>query len=128
MRLLVDTHAFIWFSTDDKRLSTNAGEILSDRSNELLISVGSFWELAIKSRLGKLSLSTSFGEFVNEASIRVPFSLLPLEMPHIELVSQLPIHHRDPFDRMLVAQAIVERVPVLTNDAEFENYDIKIVW
>lgn len=128
MRLLVDTHAMLWWLRDDSRLSRTARGILGDGSNALVWSIASSWEIAVKLRVGKLQLDRPihrlFADIVNDQGVEV----LPIGHEHCSGVSGLPLHHRDPFDRMLVAQARHERVAILTTDPKLDAYDVELTW
>lgn len=128
MRFLVDTHAILWWLRDDPRLSRTARAIVGDGGNELLWSIASSWEIAVKVSTGKLGLDRPlhrlFADLVGEQGVVV----LPIGHQHCARVAELPPHHRDPFDRMLVAQAQQERVPILTADPKLGAYDVETVW
>lgn len=128
MRLLVDTHAMLWWLRDDHRLSRRARATLADGGNELLWSIASSWEIAVKLRIGKLELDRPldrlFADLVSEQGVE----LVPVGHEHCSRLGNLPIHHRDPFDRMLVVQAQHARVPILSADSKFSAYDVEIVW
>ncbi len=111
MRLLLDTHALLWFLGGSDRLSTNARAAIEDVSNTRLFSVASAWEIAIKTSLGKLSLTTSFAQLIPGQLHANAIQLLPIHPAHMAALIGLPFHHRDPFDRMLVAQAVAEGQP-----------------
>jgi PIN domain nuclease of toxin-antitoxin system len=127
MRLLLDTHTFLWFIEDNPRLSSDARKILESEVN-LLISVASLWEIAIKNSIGKLSLAQPFGTFINSQLETKAIELLPIAITHLAMITTLPIHHRDPFDRLLVAQAMVEQMPIVSMDDKFDPYGIKRLW
>ena len=128
MRALLDTHAFLWWIADDSRLSKKAREIIADGHNELFLSAASGWEMAIKARLGKLQLSDSLERFVPEQLIINGIEGLPVQMRHTLHVQTLPDYHRDPFDRLLVAQAQLEGLPILTRDPYIARYQVKTIW
>jgi len=128
VRLLLDTHAFLWFSSGDPRLTTSAKELIADLENDLLLSIASVWEMAIKSSLGKLDLPDTLEAFLSSAQEHVSFQILPIELSHATYVAALPFHHRDPFDRLLVAQATVEGIPLLSADSRFELYAVERRW
>lgn len=124
MRLLVDSHVLLWHLLDDRRLTPGpTGRIEAD-DVEVLVSVASFWEIAIKSALGKLEAPEDLPRRVEEFG----FEPLAIAVEHAWAVRQLPHHHRDPFDRLLIAQAQVEGLPILTADPAFDAYDVKVVW
>ena len=125
MRVLLDTHAFLWSITGDDRLSKTAEKIFLDPKNNLFFSAASFWEICIKMSLGKLSLKSGWFKTIKE-EIRInAVQWLPVEMPHCLELTKLPFHHRDPFDRMLIAQAMVENLHLLSRDPRLSAYEIK---
>jgi PIN domain nuclease of toxin-antitoxin system len=123
-RLLLDTHAVLWWLTDDPALSAPARDALADPVNEPLVSAASIWEIAIKRSLGKLTAPDDLPSRVAEQG----FSWLPVNAMHAWQVRELPAHHRDPFDRLLIAQALVERLPIITTDPRFNDYGIEVYW
>ena len=128
MRLLLDTNAFLWWVLDDSRLSTTARELIADPATEVLFSTVSGWEIAIKARTGRLDLPEDVPSFVLDQLRRNRFSVLPVELRHALRVHGLPDHHRDPFDRLLVAQAEIEAVPLLSRDPLLAAYGIELRW
>ena len=127
MKLLLDTHTFLWFIEDSPRLSTEAKNLL-ESDTDLLISVASLWEIAIKINIGKLTLAQSFEAFIPAQIVKNAIELLPIAIEHLAVVTSLPLHHRDPFDRLLIAQAMVEQLPLVSIDEKFDPYNIKRVW
>lgn len=127
MNLLLDTHVFIWFSEDRFELSAKAKQLIEDPHNVSFISISSLWEMAIKVSLGKLTINRSF-ERTMQAIEENGFEILPITFEHTLQVSQLPFHHRDPFDRILIAQSIVESIPIITADAAFGHYPTTLIW
>jgi len=123
-RLLVDTHALLWWLTDDAALSPAAREAVAAPATEPLVSAASVWEIAIKRSLGKLTAPDDLPERIVDGG----FSWLPVSPAHAWQVRDLPPHHRDPFDRLLVAQALTERLPVVTADARFAEYGVDVRW
>lgn len=128
IRALLDTHVFVWFIGGEERLSRAARELLQDRENEILISVASLWEIAIKHSLGKLDLERPFAELIPGQLDRQGITILPLELAHLTEVDRLPFHHRDPFDRVIAAQALSERIPVISVDAALDPYGVTRIW
>jgi PIN domain nuclease of toxin-antitoxin system len=128
VRVIVDTHAFVWMSNDAPSLSARARSVVTDASNELVFGIGSAWEMAIKHALGKLELRHSYREFIDRAIHRGPITLLPITLDHLARVGTLPHHHRDPFDRLLVAQSMVEGLPIVSADAALDVYGIQRIW
>ena len=126
-RYLLDTHVWLWFCLRPERLSVSVSTILVDADNDILFSSVSAWEIAIKQGLGKLTLPGPAASYVPDRLQKTQLSVLPIQLSHALAVSSLPQHHNDPFDRLLIAQASVERVPVITADRKFSDYDIDIV-
>lgn len=128
MKLLLDTHAFIWWDRDLAKLPTDILNRLQSPENQVLLSLASLWEIQIKLQLGKLTLSGSLANIVRQQQAEKNITLLPIEFSHILELEQLPQHHRDPFDRLLIAQSRVELVAIVSRDAIFESYDCQVVW
>ena len=128
MRALFDTHTLIWWFLDDISLTPTVREIISNAENELLVSAASAWEIAIKHRLGKLR---KVADLVSDFSTRIEregFQLLPISAEHAIRAGLLPVPHKDPFDRMLIAQAQAENTPILSNETMFESYGVRRLW
>lgn len=128
MRLLLDTHAFIWFANSDPQLSDRAKGLIENADNDIFLSAASLWEMAIKVSLGKLHIAQPFGIFIIEQMRFNDFSLLPITVAQIALVTTLPFHHRDPFDRLLIAQAAAEQFPIVSRDEMFDLYSVQRLW
>ena len=128
MRILLDTHTFLWWIADDPQLSIAARQIIENTANILYLSAASGWEIAIKARLGKLKLPDDLRGYVAAQISRNSIQVLPIEMSHALQVYALPDHHRDPFDRMLVAQSQVEQLPILTIDPLIAKYAVATIW
>jgi PIN domain nuclease of toxin-antitoxin system len=126
MQLLIDTHILIWFFEGNKLLAKSRRQIIANPNNDVFISIASLWEIAIKISLGKLTLSKPLVEIVRQIAVE-NIEILPIAPKHILQVSVLTFHHRDPFDRILVAQSQVENLPVMTDDREFGDYRINIL-
>jgi PIN domain nuclease of toxin-antitoxin system len=124
MRLLPDTHAALWLLGGDERLSRRAERLLKDASNEVLLSAAVVWEVAVKRSLGKLDAPEGFADLLLDAGA----APLGVSLEHAEAVAELPWHHRDPFDRMLVAQADLEQAVLVTSDARLSAYEVRIAW
>jgi PIN domain nuclease of toxin-antitoxin system len=124
MKVLLDTHAFLWSITGDDRLSKTAEEIFLDPDNNLFFSAASFWEICIKMNLGKLSLKRGWFKTIQEEMRINAVQWLPVEMRHCVELTKLPFHHRDPFDRMLIAQAMVADLQLLSRDGRLSAYEI----
>ena len=126
MRLLIDTHILIWFLEGNTLLSKLRRQIIAKSQNEVLVSIASLWEIAIKISIGKLTLTKAFADVIKQISIE-NIEILPISPEHILQVSILPFYHRDPFDRIIIAQAQVENLLIVTDDGEFSNYEIEIL-
>lgn|SRR5262245_21548941 len=127
MKVLLDTHAFIWWDSDPSLLSSTALAVCRDPANTLLLSVASVWEMQIKSQLSKLNLGLALRDIV-EAQQQNGLLLLEIRLEHVLAVDALPMPHKDPFDRILAAQAIAEGAVLLTADAIFGQYPVNVVW
>jgi PIN domain nuclease of toxin-antitoxin system len=127
MRILLDTHVWLWWLSEPEQLPPRIRQAIEEGSNEILISVASSWEIAIKYALGKLPLPETPGNFVPSRLLREGFSTLHIEHRHALAVASLPPHHRDPFDRLLIAQAQAESIPIATVDSIFEYYDVELI-
>lgn len=128
MRLLLDAHALIWAVDDPARLGSQARAALSNPGNDVVLSAGTIWELAIKSGLGKLSLGQSYGQWMAQSIIDLGATILPITVEYADAQANLPPHHRDPFDRMLVAQAQVEKIAIVSGDVLLDRYGVSRVW
>ena len=128
MRFLLDTHAFIWFILNRPALSSRARSIIEDGNSELLLSMASLWEMAILTSLGRFVLTQPFAPFMQEQLELNDIRVLPITLDHVAVVATLPFHHRDPFDRLLIAQSIVEGIPLISRDPAFIAYGMSPVW
>jgi PIN domain nuclease of toxin-antitoxin system len=128
MKLLLDTHTFIWFIMGSPNLSATARVLIEDVTNEKSLSVVSIWEIAIKLSIGKLTLAAPFDVLIPQQISLNGFELLNIEIDHAAVVATLPFHHRDPFDRLLIAQAMVEKMPIVSIDAAFAVYPVTRLW
>lgn len=128
MRVLLDTHAFLWWVEDAPALSKRARTTISDPENECLLSLASCWEMAIKLSLDKLRLPSSIQRFIPEQLAANAFRQLEIDFRHVARVATLPFHHRDPFDRLLAAQAMEERCSIVSNDPVFRRYGVRRIW
>jgi PIN domain nuclease of toxin-antitoxin system len=128
MRAILDTHVFLWWNTDDPKLSTSIREIIADGRNTLYLSAASAWEIAIKAERGRLTLPAPPQEYVTDRLALHSIQALPITLRHALQVYALPVHHRDPFDRLLVAQGQIEDLPILTADRTFARYDIRTIF
>jgi PIN domain nuclease of toxin-antitoxin system len=128
MKLLLDTHTFIWWSSAPNKLSPKALALCQDASNRVLLSVTSVWEMQIKHQLGKLRLDLPLGDLISEQREINRIEVLPITLPHVLVLESLPFHHKDPFDRLLIAQANSEGAVLVTKDPAFEEYPVKLIW
>lgn len=126
MTLLLDTQAFFWWVTDDPRLSSRARRSIA--GTPCFLSIASCWEMAIKASVGKLDIRRPIDRFFQEQLEVNGFNLLPVSLEHTAAVAGLPFHHRDPFDRLLAAQALHEQIPIVSSDPVFRKYGVKRVW
>jgi PIN domain nuclease of toxin-antitoxin system len=125
--ILLDTHSLLWWLDNDDRLSRRAREAIQNPITQVLVSVGSLWEIAIKHQLGKLKASNLVNNFQKELD-DAGFVELPISGVHAIRAAVLPINHRDPFDRLLIAQAEIENVPIVSRDSQFDAYGVHRVW
>ncbi len=130
MNLLLDTHTFLWFAGRQQSalLPQATRDVLEDGTNTLLLSIASVWELAIKVSIGKMQLTESVADLVQFQQINSGIQLQPITVPHLDLIERLPFHHKDPFDRLLIAQSQVENLTVVSIDAAFDQYGVKRLW
>lgn len=123
---LIDTHAYLWFLTDDPRLPNKAKETI-ERTEGLYISIGSFWEMAIKSNIGKLKLPASISKMMADCE-DLKIEILPISPAHLERIETMPGFHGDPFDRLILSQAMVEDFTILSTDGKFDLYNVRTLW
>jgi PIN domain nuclease of toxin-antitoxin system len=128
MRHLLDAHTLIWALDDPSKLGSRARSVLEDPTNELTVSVGTIWELSLKAGLRKLSLSLPYRQWMERAMADLCLTVSPITLEVTERQMSLPFHHRDPFDRLLVAQCLVENIPIVSADSVFEEYGVTRLW
>jgi PIN domain nuclease of toxin-antitoxin system len=128
MKLLLDTHAFLWFIEGNLDLSDLARNLIEDQRNQRFLSVASLWEMSIKVSIGKLELEMTFAELVDREVYGNAIELLEIQPEHLDELAKLPFHHKDPFDRLMIAQSLVETIPVVTKDSAFASYPVTILW
>jgi PIN domain nuclease of toxin-antitoxin system len=128
MNCLLDTHTFIWADSEPARLSSRAAALIQDPDNTILVSVASLWEMQIKLQAGKLTLRLPLPGIVEHQHKNNRIELLPIMLPHVLALDGLPLHHKDPFDRILIAQAHVEKLTLLSHDSIFVQYGVTVVW
>jgi PIN domain nuclease of toxin-antitoxin system len=127
-RVLLDTHAFLWWVSDEKPLPRKAAKLISDEGNIIFVSHATVWEMAIKAALGKLTLPEAAGTFVQKQCKLNRFQLLPISLDAISMIETLPLHHNDPFDRLLVAQCLDIKIPIISADAVLTKYRVTRIW
>ena len=128
MRILLDTHAFLWTAIESSQLSQRAKDLFLNSQTELYLSAASIWEMAIKSSLGKLIFDKPIESYVLDLLQKNAIQLLNIEFRHVIRVATLPFHHRDPFDRLLISQALEEKIALLSCDTIFDTYGIERLW
>src|SRR6266545_4105061 len=128
MRLLLDTHAFLWFILNDPQLSGAARDLIADPHHDVAVSPATYWEPAIKISIGKYSLPEPLPIFMDREIAANQFRILHIEPRHVTPLTSLPFHHRDPFDRLIIAQAMVEQLPVISADRVFDDYPVSRLW
>ncbi len=128
MRLLLDTHSFLWVQTQPARLSRLVRSFIESSEHEVYLSAVSCWEIAIKAKLGKLRIPDELARAVESAAVQAGFSCLSVSFRHAQAAGQLPLLHRDPFDRMLIAQALEEDLVLVSNETMFDSYGVRRVW
>ena len=128
MKVLLDTHTFLWSLLNDHRLTPKAKQVLTSNEHELVFSLASLWEIAIKIKTGKLNTIGSSVAYIRDEMDAYGMHLLPIRYEHVLQLESLPHHHGDPFDRLLIAQALTESLPILSADRIFASYGIKLVW
>lgn len=128
MKLLLDTHTFLWWDSNPSNLSSEVLALCQNREHVILLSVVSVWEMQIKTQLGKLKLDLPLADTIKTQQQANHIQILPVTLAHVLALENLPMPHKDPFDRLLIAQAMVENSIVLSNDAIFERYPVKVIW
>jgi len=127
MNLLLDTHIFLWFVNDDPRLSNSLKNLIESENDLSFLSVASLWEMSIKYNLGKLTLAPSYEEFIEREVLQSSIILLNIRLEHLKINASLPFHHRDPFDRIIIAQSLAESIPIVTVDSAFSQYSVTLI-
>ena len=128
MRYLLDTHTFLWWNMDDAQLSSLAKELIADGNNEIFLSAASAWEIAIKTARGRLTLPEDPTRYVSNRLSLHGFQALPVQIHHAVQVYKLPLHHADPFDRLLIAQSQIESMSMISLDIEIRKYEVEVIW
>ena len=127
MEFLLDTHTFLWFAFGDEKLPIQIQDKIKNLKNSCFVSVASLWEITIKQRLGKINLTLSIGELFRLAELN-QIEILPISSEHLIKLSKPPLHHKDPFDRLIISQSISEKLILISRDSEFAKYKIKLIW
>jgi Uncharacterized protein conserved in bacteria len=127
MKLLLDSHSFVWMHDQPDKLSSNVADQIIDPANEVYLSVATVWELQIKIKLGKFSFSDRLDNVIADQRRVNGIQILPVSLSHALYVDKLPVHHKDPFDRLLIAQAIVEEMTLVSSDKLFAKYDVDLL-
>ena len=128
MKLLLDTHAFLWFIEGNQNLSLTAKNAIESPTNQRYLSIASLWEIAIKVSIGKLEICMNLTELVNREVYGNAINLLEIQSQHLDTLTALPFHHKDPFDRLILAQGLTEKMPIITKDNLFANYPVTLIW
>lgn len=128
MKFLIDTHCWIWWFLSPEKLNDESFKHIQNPHHEVILSIASAWEMSIKYGLGKLHLPLPAGDYIPKMLFDQKMSSLPIILEHALRAGELPNHHRDPFDRLIVSQAMVEKIPIMTADAKLKKYDVKIIW
>ena len=128
MKLLLDTHTFLWFIEGNFNLSNTARSLIEDEGNQRFLSIASLWEMAIKVSLNKLTLETAFTSLVRKQVYGNAIEVLEICPEHLDVLVKMPFHHKDPFDRLIIAQSVAESIAVISKDSEFEKYPVTLLW
>jgi len=128
VRYLLDTHAFVWLDAEPHKLSATVSQLIEDKTNLLYLSVASVWEMQIKSQMGKLKITATLSEIVGNQQIVNHIEILPILLPDVLALENLPLHHKDPFDRLLIAQAMRKEMPIISKDELLSVYDVMVIW
>ena len=128
MKLLLDTHAFLWFCLNDPQLSEQTLILIANPANDIFVSPASYWELAVKIGLRKYSLQQPVDTFFEDQISENQFKILPIEPRHVAPLTKLDFHHRDPFDRLIIAQAMIEDISIISADSAFDAYPVTRIW
>ena len=128
MQALLDTNSFLWFISGSNRLSVNALKFITDSNNRLVFSSAGLWEIAIKVSIGKLDLLRPYNKLIPQQLEENDINVMPIELSHLAKVIELPFYHRDPFDRLIIAQALTEDLPIVSSDTIFSQYAVRLIW
>ncbi|GET40711.1 type II toxin-antitoxin system VapC family toxin [Microseira wollei] len=128
MRILLDTHTFLWFIEGSLNLSDTARNLLENLGNQRFLSIASLWEISIKVSIGKLDLGMTLTDLLAEQVYGNAIELLEIRAEHLDELAKLPFHHKDPFDRLIISQSLVESIPIVTRDSAFGSYPVQVLW
>lgn len=128
MKVLLDTHTLIWWDSDSSKLPSQVFSLIEDENNQVFVSVVSIWEIQIKVQIGKLKLRADIADIITAQQTQNNLEILLIGLDHALKIGELPLHHRDPFDRLLIGQALVEDMTILSKDAVFQQYNAKVIW
>ena len=128
MKFLLDTHTFLWSVLNQPELSSIAHDLIIDPNHDILLSPATYWEIAIKISIGKYQLPGPYEAWMNQQLLTNTFGILPITIANTAIIINLPFHHKDPFDRLLIAQAIVENIPIISADGIFDSYPVDQIW
>lgn len=128
MRLFLETHVFLWFIAGSSDLSNKARTLIEDPNNQRFLSVESLWEMSIKVSIGRLDIGMTFTELMQHEVYGNAIEVLQIQSEHLDALAKLPFHHKDPFDRLIIAQSLAESMPLMSKDGEFGNYPITLLW
>jgi PIN domain nuclease of toxin-antitoxin system len=128
VNLLLDTHTFLWFVNGNKQISDKVKKLIESEDNQSFISIASLWEMSIKYNLGKLKFDEPFDTFIEREITNSEINILHINLEHLKITATLPLYHRDPFDRLIIAQAIIENINLLSKDSAFDAYSVKRIW
>lgn len=128
MNYIIDTHTFLWAISDSDSLSESANNLIEDVRNKIHLSIASLWEMSIKISIGKLELEESFDTLIPRELYNFDINILSIEIDHLSHLAALPLHHRDPFDRLIISQSFIEDYPIIGQDSKFNAYGVHIIW
>ena len=128
MKLLLDTHIFLWLRNEPEKIPLHIMNVYEDMRSDVFLSMASIWEIQIKNQLGKLALDIPLNELIDQQCLKNGLQILPIETTHIYALKNLPAHHNDPFDRLILTQAQTENLTLLSADSVFKHYDVECIW
>ncbi|HEY9813305.1 MAG TPA: type II toxin-antitoxin system VapC family toxin [Candidatus Sericytochromatia bacterium] len=128
MRLLLDTHTFLWFIAGSLNLSDTARNLIQEQENQKFLSIAGLWEMSIKASIGKLEVGMTLTELVKREVYGNAIDLLEIRPEHLDELAKLPFHHKDPFDRLMISQSLVENIPIVSRDSAYRSYPVHLLW